>query len=127
MSERALTVLAFTDSGWMRRFRVPQRAATALAALLVGLSLTAPLVTAFAIRARAELSRLRAVERENHALTSQLQNQATLLHRLQSEMARLRELERRLRAASGLADLHGTAAGTGQGENLCRGQEVRKC
>ncbi len=127
MREQAFTVMAFSDSGWMRRFRVPKLALMLLAALLVSLTLTAVRSAAFAVWAGIDLGRLRAVERENRSLTAQLQDQATLLRHLQSEMAGLRELEKSLRAVSGLADRVGTDAGTGQGEGLCRGKEVPKC
>ena len=127
MKERAITVLAFTDSGWMRRFRVPKLAVVVVTALLVGLTVTAVLSVAFAVSAGANLRRLGAVERENRSLTTQLKDQAILLGRLQNDMSRVRELENSLRAVSGLADRAGTKTGKGQGEARCRGKEVWKC
>lgn len=113
---QGITIMAFTDSGWMRRFRVPRLALTALAVLQVTLTLAAVLSTSFAVWAGSHLRRLGAVHHENRALTLQLRDQARLLHRLQGEMARLRELEKGVRAASGLP--HGARAngGTGEGE-----------
>lgn len=111
----ALTVMAFTDSGWMRRFRVPKLAVTILAAFLVGLALATILSASLAVRARADLRRLLAVEQENRSLTSQLQDQASQLTRLQSEMSRLRELEKSLRAVSGLAERAEANESTGRG------------
>ncbi len=49
MREQAFTVMAFSDSGWMRRFRVPKLALTLLAALLVSLTLTAVLAAGLAV------------------------------------------------------------------------------
>ena len=110
-----VTLMAFTDSGWMRRFRVPKLAVTILAAFLVGLALATILSVSFAVRAGADLRRLLAVERENRSLTSQLQDQASQLTRLQSEMSRLRELEKSLRAVSGLAERAEANESTGRG------------
>jgi hypothetical protein len=114
----AVTVMAFTDSGWMRRVRVPKGAMVILATVLASLSLTTILSVSYAVWAGADLRRLGAVERENQSLTAQLQEQATQLTRLQGEMSRLRELERSLRAVSGLADRSGESQGTGQGGAL---------
>ncbi len=111
----AVTLMAFTDSGWMRRFRVPKLAVTIFAAFLVGLTLSTILSVSFAMRAVADLRRLLAIEQENRSLTSQLQDQASQLTRLQSEMSRLRELEKSLRAVSGLVDRSEASEGTGRG------------
>ncbi len=110
--------MGFTDSGWVRWFRVPKLAVTVLAALLVGLMLATGLSVSFAVWAGPDLRRLPAVERENRILITQLQVQATLLKRLQSEMSRIRELEKSLRAVSGLADRAETNEGTEQGKGL---------
>lgn len=114
----AVTLMAFTDSGWMRRFRVPKPAVTIVAAMLVGLALATIVSVSFAVWARTDLRRLSAVERENRSLTSQLQNQASRLTRLQNEMTRLRELERSLRAVSGLTEPAEASDRTGQGGGL---------
>ncbi len=111
----AVTLMAFTDSGWMRRFRVPKLAVTIGAATMVGLTLATAVSVSFAIWAGAGLRRLSTVERENRSLTRQLQVQAGQLTRLQIEMIRLRDLERSLRAVSGLAQPAEANEGTGQG------------
>ncbi len=110
-----LTVMAFTDSGWMRRFRVPKLAVVTLAGLFVGLTLTAMVSLSFAVWAGADLKRLTTVERENRSLTKQLQDQAAQLLRLQTEMSRLRELEKNLRSVSGLPEPAGSREHSGQG------------
>ena len=127
MRSQALTLLAFTDSGWLRRRRVPQLAATVLVALLVSLPLTAVLSVSFAAWARADLIRLRTVERENRSLTTQLQSQRILLQRLQSEMAHLHELAERLRAAAGLAHPPEMNEETGHGKRPSLGKEGPRC
>lgn len=114
----AVTLMAFTDSGWMRRFRVPKLAVTIVAALLVALTLATILSVSFAMWAGSDLRRLSTVERENRSLTTQLQGQAGQLTRLQAEMSRLRELERNLRAVSGLTDRAEAGEGTGKGGGL---------
>jgi Tfp pilus assembly protein PilO len=110
--------MAFTDSGWMRRFRVPRLAVTLAAALLVALTVATILSVSFAVWAGADLRRLTAVERENRSLTTQLQDQAGQLTRLQVEMSRLRELERNLRAVSGLTGQAEAGERTGKGGGL---------
>ena len=114
----AVTLMAFTDSGWMRRFRVPRLAVTVVAALLVALAVATILSVSFAVWAGADLRRLTAVERENRSLTTQLQEQAGQLTRLQVEMSRLRELERNLRAVSGLTDRAEASERAGKGGGL---------
>ena len=56
----AVTLMAFTDSGWMRRFRVPRLAVTLVAALLVALTVATILSVSFAVWAGADLRRLTA-------------------------------------------------------------------
>ncbi len=114
----AVTLMAFTDSGWMRRFRVPKLAVSILAGLLVGLALATVVSVSFAVWAGADLRRLSAVERENRSLTVQLQEQASQLSRLQTEMSLLRELEKNLRAVSGLAERAEANEPTGKGGGL---------
>lgn len=110
-----LTVMAFTDSGWMRRFRVPKLAVVTLAGLFFGLALTALVSVSFAVWASADLKRLTTVEQENRSLAKQLQDQAVQLSRLQTEMFRLRELEKNLRSVSGLPEPAGSREQSGQG------------
>ena len=114
----AVTLMAFTDSGWMRRFRVPKLAVSIVAALLVALTVATILSVSFAVWAGADLRRLTAVERENRSLTTQLQEQAGQLTRLQVEMSRLRELEKNLRAVSGLTDRAEATERIGKGGGL---------
>ena len=110
----AVTLMAFTDSGWMRRFRVPKAAMIAALTLMGTLTLATALSLSYAARAGSGLRRLVRVEQENRSLTTQIRDQAAQLSRLQGEMARLRELEKNLRAVSGLPD-RSAGVGTGQG------------
>jgi hypothetical protein len=111
----ALTVMAFTDSGWMRRFRVPKLAVLTLAGFFIGLAFTAMVSVSFAVWAGADLRRLTTIEQENRSLAKQLQDQAAQLSRLQTEMSRLRELEKNLRSVSGLPEPAGSREQSGQG------------
>ena len=116
MKEKAITVMAFSESGWMRRLRVSRQAVLVLGALLVVLTLMTALLAAYAVWAAPHLGRLGAVERENRSLTVQLSEQVARLNQLQGEMSRLHELEKSLRALSGLPDRVGRDEGTGEGE-----------
>lgn len=110
-----ITVMAFTESGWMRRFRLSKRVLT-LASLLLALLLAASAVSlAMVFRDQVSGARLSYLERENRSLTSLIETQAEQLSRLKREVARLREFERGLRAASGM-DAPGEAMLAGQGE-----------
>jgi len=127
LQSQALTLLAFTDSGWLRRCRVPQLAAPLLVALRASPPLRTVLSVSFAAWAMTELIRLRAVERENRSLTTQLQLLGILLLRPQSEMSRLHQLETSLRAAAGLAQRPETNEGAGYAKRLSLGKEDPKC
>jgi len=118
MREKAITVMAFSESGWTRRLRVSRQAVLVLGTLLVGLTLMTALLAAYAIWAAPHLSRLGAVERENRSLTVQLGEQVAQLNRLQGEMSRLHELEKSLRIISGLPDREGRNEGAGGGETI---------
>lgn len=120
MREAAITVLAFTDSGWTRRVRVGRRALVLLAASLVLLVLTGVLSAGFAGFATPRLRRLGTLERENRSLATQLKDQVLLLDRLQSEMSSLRQVERSLRVLAGLPDRVGGDGGTGRGGGTTR-------
>jgi Tfp pilus assembly protein PilO len=108
--------MAFSESGWMRRFHLSKRslavAACTLAVLLVGSSV---LGVAF-VRAQYHWAKLAYLERENRSLTERLQGQAEQLGRLKAEMARLKDFEERLRAISGLESKSEPILGTGQGD-----------
>jgi len=116
----AVTVMAFTDSGWTRRFRVPKLSVAILAGLAIALTIVTVVSVSFAVWAGADLKRLAAIERENRSLATLLQDQAAQLTRLQTEMVRLRELEKSLRSVSGLPDV-ARGEGTGQGGGLVAG------
>lgn len=112
-----VTVMAFTDSGWTRRIRVPKLAVAMLAGLVATLTIVTLVSVSFAVWAGADLKRLAAIERENRSLTTLLQDQAVQLTRLQTEMFRLRELEKNLRSVSGLPEVD-RGASTGRGGGL---------
>jgi Tfp pilus assembly protein PilO len=86
--------------------------------MLVVLTLMTALLAAYAVWAGPHLRRLGAVERENRSLTVRLSEQVAQLDRLQTEMSRLRELEKDLRVISGLPDRVGRNEGAGEGESI---------
>ena len=118
MREQTITVMAFSESGWMRRLRLPKQAVLVLAAMFAVLALMSVLLAAYAVWAGPHIRRLGAVERENRSLTVQLKEQVARVNRLHSEMSRLHELEESLRVISGLPDRAGRNEGVGQGERI---------
>jgi len=111
----AVTILAFTESGRMRRMRLPKRLllvfSIALLALLAGT--TVSILSLF--RGQVDLARMAYLELENRSLTSLLEGQAEQLSRLKVEVERLKEFEQNLRVVSGLDAQTAPMVGTGQG------------
>ncbi len=111
----AVTILAFTESGRIRRLRLPKRLLVVftltLVVLLVGS--TASILSLF--RGQVDLARMSYLERENRSLTSLLEGQAEQLSRLKLEVERLKEFEQNLRVVSGLDSQAAPLVGTGQG------------
>ncbi|MBI4736174.1 MAG: hypothetical protein HY766_08955 [candidate division NC10 bacterium] len=110
----AVTVLAFTESGRMRRMRLPTRllVATSLILLILVAGSTVSILSLF--RGQVDLARMAYLERENRSLTSLLEGQAEQLSRLKLEVARLKEFEENLRVVSGLDSQTTPMVGTGQ-------------
>lgn len=109
-----LTVVAFTESGRMRRLRLPIRllvVSTLLLATLVAGSM-ASLLSLF--RGQVDIARMAYLERENRSLASLLEGQAEQLSRLKLEVERLREFEQNLRVVSGMDSQTEPLVGTGQ-------------
>lgn len=110
-----VTVVAFTESGRVRRLRVSKRllvvAGLALAVLLAGS--TASIIRLF--RSHVDVARIAYLEGENRSLTALLEGQAEQLGRLKLEVARLKEFEQSLRVVSGLDSGAVPLVGTGQG------------
>jgi hypothetical protein len=111
----AVTILAFTESGRMRRMRLPKRLllvfTIALLVLLAGT--TVSILSLF--RGQVDLARMAYLELENRSLTSLLEGQAEQLSRLKVEVGRLKEFEQNLRVVSGLDSQTAPMVGTGQG------------
>ena len=110
-----LTVVAFTESGRVRRLRVSKRllllAGLVLAVLVVGS--TASIVRLF--RSHVDVARIAYLEGENRSLAELLEGQAEQLSRLKLEVARLKEFEQSLRVVSGMDSETAPMVGTGQG------------
>jgi len=114
----AVTILAFTESGRMRRFRAPKRLLLVGAALLILLVGGASLSIVQMFRGQVDLARVAYLERENRSLTQLLEGQAEQLSRLKLEVARLKEFEQSLRAVSGLDSQGAPMVGTGHGRGV---------
>lgn len=114
-----VTVVAFTESGRVRRLRVSRRtlvAAGAILALFV-LGSTASIVRLF--RSQVDVARIAFLEGENRSLTSLLEGQAEQLSRLKLEVARLKEFEQSLRVVSGMdSEAAPPAEAGGQGRSV---------
>lgn len=110
----AVTILAFTESGRMRRMRLPKRllVVTSVILLILVAGSTVSILSLF--RGQVDLARMAYLERENRSLTSLLEGQAEQLSRLKLEVARLKEFEENLRVVSGLESQTTPMVGTGQ-------------
>jgi hypothetical protein len=112
-----MTIVAFTESGRIRRLRLPVRLLVVSASLLLVLVLGSTASILLLFRGQVDVARMSYLERENKSLTALLQGQAEQLSRLKLEVARLRELEQNLRVVSGMdppAETAGAMIGTGQ-------------
>lgn len=114
----AVTILAFTESGQMRRLRLPKRTlvASGLTLLILVASSAVSILSLF--REQVDVARIAYLERENQSLTSLLEGQAEHLSRLKLEVARLKEFEQNLRVVSGLDSQETPLVGTGQGRGV---------
>ena len=99
-----VTIMAFTESGWMRQFRLSKRVIVLSCLVLVLLIFGSALTLLNLVQGQYYLTRMRYLEQENRAMTSLLEGQAEQLSKLKLEMARLREFEESLRRVSGLGE-----------------------
>jgi hypothetical protein len=114
----AVTVIAFTESGRMRRFRLRKRLLLLGAVVLILLVGGASVAILQMFRGQVDLARMAYLERENRSLTQLLEGQAEQLSRLKLEVARLKEFEQNLRAVSGLDSQGAPMVGTGHGRGV---------
>lgn len=98
-----VTIMAFTDSGWMRQFRLSKRIILLSCAVLMALTFGSTMTLLNLVRGQYYLTRMQYLERENRAMTSLLQGQAEQLSKLKLEMIKLKEFEESLRQVSGLS------------------------
>jgi hypothetical protein len=110
----AVTILAFTESGRMRRMRLPKRLLVVSSVILLILVAGSTVSILSLFRGQVDLARMAYLERENRSLTSLLEGQAEQLSRLKLEVARLKEFEENLRVVSGLDTQTTPMVGTGQ-------------
>jgi hypothetical protein len=112
--EGAVTILAFTESGRMRRLRLPKRVLVVFTLIFLTLVAGSSVSLLNLFRGQVDLARMTYLERENQSLTSLLQGQAEQLSRLKLEVERLKEFEKNLRVVSGLDSQEGSMVGTGE-------------
>jgi len=110
----AVTIVAFTESGRMRRVRVSKRLLLVALLLLVVLLVGSTTSVLGLFRGQVDLARMTYLERENRSLASLLQGQAEQLSRLKLEVARLKEFEQSLRVVSGMDAQADPVVETGQ-------------
>ncbi len=114
----AVTILAFSESGRMRRLRLPKRILfiSGLTLLVLVAGSTLSILSLF--REQVDKARIAYLERENRSLTALLEGQAEQLSRLKLEVARLKEFEQNLRVVSGLDSQDAPMVGTGQARGV---------
>jgi len=120
----AVTILAFTESGRMRRVRLPKRVLLFSTLTFLGLMAGSTVSVLNLFRGQVDMARIAYLERENRSLTSLLEGQAEQLSRLKLEVERLKEFEQNLRVVSGLDSQAAPLVGTGQARGA--GQELPK-
>lgn len=120
----AVTILAFTESGRMRRLRLPKRVLLVFTLTLLVMVAGSTVSILVLFRGQVDLARMTYLERENRSLSSLLEGQAEQLSRLKLEVERLKEFEQNLRVVSGLESQTAPMVGTGQGRGAR--QELRK-
>lgn len=98
----AVTIVAFTESGQMRRLRFSNRLLVVSGLLLLILLMGATASVLQLYRGQVELARMAYLEGENRSLTTLLHGQAEQLSRLRLELNRLKEFEQNLRIVSGI-------------------------
>jgi hypothetical protein len=100
----AVTIMAFTESGWMRQIQLSKRTIAFYCLVLILLVAGSTVTMMNLIQGQYYLTRMRYLEQENRAMTSLLEGQAEQLSKLKFEMARLKEFEDSLRRVSGLGE-----------------------
>ena len=120
----AVTILAFTESGRMRRVRLPKRVLLFSTLTFLGLMAGSTVSVLNLFRGQVDMARIAYLERENRSLTSLLEGQAEQLSRLKLEVERLKEFEQNLRVVSGFDSQAAPMVGTGQARGA--GQELPK-
>ncbi len=113
-----VTIIAFTESGRMRRFRVPKGLLLLGVVLLILLVAGASLSIVQMFRWRVDLARMAYLERENRSLTQLIEGLAEQVSRFKLEVARLKEFDQNLRAISGLDSQGPSMVGTGHGRGV---------
>lgn len=98
-----VTIMAFTEGGLMRQFRLSRRIIAFSCIVLTGLTVGSSVTLLNLVRGRYYLTRVKYLEQENRAMTSLLQEQAEQLSKLKIEMTKLKDFEESLRQVAGLS------------------------
>lgn len=97
-----VTIMAFTEGGLMRQFRLSRRTIALSSIVLVGLTAGSMITLLNLGRDQYYRTRVKYLERENRAMISLLEGQAEQLGKLKLEMAKLKEFEESVRQVAGL-------------------------
>lgn len=113
--EGFVTLIAFSESGRMRKITLSKRLICSLLILFVFL----PLFSTFVFFKNFDIlyrnARLIYLEEENGSLGNRLDRQAQQINQLKKEIAELKDFEAKLRTISGLAPSPDPVVGTGEG------------
>lgn len=110
-----ITIIAFSESGRMRRIALSKRLLYAISSLLLLLLLFSTFVLLKNLDFLYRSARLNYLEEENRSLGTRLQRQAEQINQLKKEIAELKDFEAKLRAISGLSPSAQPVIGTGDG------------
>mgnify|MGYP001569056841 CR=1 FL=1 len=81
-----ITIMAFSESGWMRRFYLSKRTLAVAGCCLAVLLVASSALGVAYVRAQYHWAKLVYLERENRSLNELLQGQAVQLSRLKTEL-----------------------------------------
>jgi len=110
-----ITIIAFSESGKMRRITLSKRRLYSLFVFFLFLPLFSTFVLVKNFDFLYRNLRLIYLEEENSSLGSRLGKQAAQINQLKKEIAQLKDFEAKLRAISGLSPSTRPVVGTGDG------------
>jgi hypothetical protein len=111
----SLVIVAFSESGSVRRFTLSKKLAGTLALVLTLLCLFSTYVFFKNFQFLFRNARIAYLEEENSSLAARLQGQLEQIDELKKEIAELKDFETKLRSISGLSPASSAVVGTGEG------------